>query len=171
MRRWAEVAALALTENERSYPRLEALGKENASLRGERAPEQLEIELLRVKEQMMALQRRMFAASSEKRARDHDVAPRAPEPPLGRREHRMLPTEECVHERRDEDYAAGHSRVSRMRPELVPAHPERPFDLTRCSTCTASEAGPMSTGRHSPAAPIPATKGVPITDAFALPGR
>ena len=61
-----QVATLALAENERLYARLEALAKENASLRGERAPEQLELELLRVKEQMMALQRRMFAASSEK---------------------------------------------------------------------------------------------------------
>ena len=63
------VATLALAENERLYAHLEALATENASLRGERAPEQLKIELLRVKEQMMALQRRVFAASSEKRAR------------------------------------------------------------------------------------------------------
>lgn len=36
-----QVATLALAENERLYARLEALAKENASLRGERAPEQL----------------------------------------------------------------------------------------------------------------------------------
>ncbi|MDB4985534.1 MAG: hypothetical protein JWN04_712, partial [Myxococcaceae bacterium] len=31
--------------------------------------------MLRIREQMMALQRRMFAASSEKRPRDQDAAP------------------------------------------------------------------------------------------------
>ena len=93
-----QVATLALAENERLYARLEALAKESASLRGERAPEQLEMELLRVREQMMALQRRMFAASSEKRPREHDVEPREPEPPLVPREQRKLHVEEHVHE-------------------------------------------------------------------------
>ena len=93
-----QVATLALAENERLYARLEALAKENASLRGERAPEQLELEPLRVKQQMMALHRRMFAASSAQRPREHDVAPREPEPPLGRREQRKLLIEKHVHE-------------------------------------------------------------------------
>ena len=93
-----QVATLALAENERLYARLESLTAQLAELQGKKAPEQLELELLRIKEQMMALQRRMFAASSEKRPREHDIAPREPEPPTGPREQRKLPLEEHVHE-------------------------------------------------------------------------
>jgi transposase len=93
-----QVATLALAENERLYARLEALTKQLAALEGKRSPEQLELELLRVREQMMALQRRMFAASSEKRARESDAAAAKPEPPTGTREQRKLPLEEHVHE-------------------------------------------------------------------------
>ena len=60
-----QVATHALAENERLYARLEALTKQFAALEGKRSPEQLELDLLRVREQMMALQRRMFAASRE----------------------------------------------------------------------------------------------------------
>ena len=94
-----QVAALALAENDRLYARLEELTKQLAALRGAKAPEQLELELLRIQEQMMALQRRMFAASSEKRPRDQDKAPAAkPEPPSSPREQKKLRLEECVHE-------------------------------------------------------------------------
>lgn len=93
-----QVATLALAENERLYARLESLAAQLAELQGKKAPEQLELELLRVKEQMMALQRRMFAASSEKRPREHATAMREPEPPFGPREQRKLPVAEHVHE-------------------------------------------------------------------------
>jgi hypothetical protein len=68
-----QVATLALAENERLYTRLEELTKQLAALKGTKAPEQLELELLRIREQMMALQRRAFAASSEKRPRDSET--------------------------------------------------------------------------------------------------
>ncbi|MDB4977681.1 MAG: hypothetical protein JWN48_6022 [Myxococcaceae bacterium] len=93
-----QVATLALAENERLYTRLEALTKQLAALSGAKAPEQLELELLRIHEQMMALQRRAFAASSEKRPRDQDAAPSKPEPPDSVREQKKLPLEEHVHE-------------------------------------------------------------------------
>ena len=65
-----QVAQLALAENDRLHKRLEAIVKEMAVLKGESGAEQLEIELLHLKEQMSALQHRMFAASSEKRSRN-----------------------------------------------------------------------------------------------------
>lgn len=92
-----QVATLALAENERLYARLETLTKQVAALEGKKTPEQLELELLRVREQMMALQRRMFAASSEKRTRESDAAPAKPEPPRGPRDQRKLRLEEHVH--------------------------------------------------------------------------
>jgi transposase len=93
-----QVAELAVAENARLYRRLEALAKENAELKGEDGDKQLELELLRIKEQMAALQHRMFGASSEKRSRDKDGEPRSPEPPSGPREQRHLPVEEHVHQ-------------------------------------------------------------------------
>ena len=68
-----QVATLALAENERLYVRLVSLTAQLAELQGKKAPEQLEFELVRVREQTMALQRRVFAASSEKRPREHNV--------------------------------------------------------------------------------------------------
>ena len=65
-----QVAQLAVAENDRLHKRLEALVLENAALKGESGAKQLEMDLLHLKEQMAALQHRMFAASSEKRPRD-----------------------------------------------------------------------------------------------------
>ncbi len=62
-----QVATLALAENERFYARLEALSEQFAALSDAKAPEQLELESVRIGEQVMALQRRTFGASSEKR--------------------------------------------------------------------------------------------------------
>ena len=93
-----QVATLALAENERLYARLEALTKQLAELEGKKSPEQLELELIRIKEQMMALQRQMFGSSSEKRPRESDAAPATPAPPHGPREQRKLRLEEHVHE-------------------------------------------------------------------------
>ncbi len=62
-----QVATLALAENERFYARLEALSEQLAALSDAKAPEQLELELVRIDKQMIALQRRTFGASREKR--------------------------------------------------------------------------------------------------------
>lgn len=94
-----QVAKLTLAENQRLYARLEALARENAELKGEGGDKQLELELLRLKEQMAALQRQLYGASSERRPRDKDGdAPSSPpEPPSGPRAQRDLPIEEHVH--------------------------------------------------------------------------
>jgi transposase len=61
-----EVAKLLEKENARLQARLEALVRENAALRGDSGTKQFEIEIVRLQEQMAALQRKVFAASSEK---------------------------------------------------------------------------------------------------------
>jgi transposase len=61
------VARLLVHENERLHRRLTALLQENARLRGVGEREQLGLEIQQLQEQMAALQRRLFAASSEKR--------------------------------------------------------------------------------------------------------
>jgi transposase len=62
-----QVAHLLAQENARLHQRLTALLQENARLRGVGAREQLTLEIQRLQEQMAGLQRRLFAASSEKR--------------------------------------------------------------------------------------------------------
>jgi transposase len=62
-----QVAPLLVHENARLHQRLTALLQENARLRGVGAREQLTLEIQRLQEQMAGLQRRLFAASSEKR--------------------------------------------------------------------------------------------------------
>jgi transposase len=62
-----QVARLLVHENERLHRRLTALLQENARLRGVGEREQLALEIQQLQEQMAALQRRLFAASSEKR--------------------------------------------------------------------------------------------------------
>lgn len=62
-----QVAHLLVQENDRLHRRLTALLQENARLRGVGAREQLALEIQQLQEQMAALQRRLFAASSEKR--------------------------------------------------------------------------------------------------------
>ena len=93
-----QVALLAVAENDRLHKRLEAMVKEMAALKGESGAKQLELELLHLKEQMAALQHRMFAASSEKRPRDKDGKDKAPRGPVEPRKQRFLKLEEQVHE-------------------------------------------------------------------------
>jgi hypothetical protein len=62
-----QVAPLALAENERFNARLEALSEQLAALSDAKTPEQLDLELVRIGEQMMTLQRRRFGASSGRR--------------------------------------------------------------------------------------------------------
>lgn len=93
-----QVAQLAVAENDRLHKRLEALVLENAALKGESGAKQLEMDLLHLKEQMAALQHRMFAASSEKRPRDAKDKDKTPRHPAQPRTQRTLPLEEKVHE-------------------------------------------------------------------------
>jgi transposase len=73
-----QVAHLLVHENTRLHQRLTTLLQENARLRGVGAREQLTLEIQRLQEQMAGLQRRLFAASSEKRAAEVTAAPAAP---------------------------------------------------------------------------------------------
>jgi transposase len=99
-----QVVQLLEKENARLHTRVELLVRENASLRGEEGQKQLELELLRLQEQMKALQQRMFGASSERRARDAGAGEKQkPTPPDGVREQKSLPLEENTHELPDED--------------------------------------------------------------------
>jgi transposase len=82
-----QVAHLLVHENARLHQRLTALLQENARLRGVGAREQLTLEIQRLQEQMAGLQRRLFAASSEKRpaapAADPAAASESPAPARG----------------------------------------------------------------------------------------
>lgn len=94
-----QVAQLLEKENARLHARVESLVRENASLRGDEGQKQLELELLRLQEQMNALQQRVFGASSERRAREAgDAERKKPTPPDGVREQRSLPIEHDTHE-------------------------------------------------------------------------
>lgn len=94
-----EVAKLLEKENARLHARLEALVLEVAALRGESGKKQYEIEIVRLQEQMAALQRKLFAASSEKQSKaKDDAAERSkPEAPTSRREQKTLPIEPVEH--------------------------------------------------------------------------
>lgn len=74
-----QVAQLLEFENKRLHARLSELTKTLAELRGENGPEQLALELTRLREQVDRMQHRLFGAKSEKRAsgtrrRDGDEA-------------------------------------------------------------------------------------------------
>jgi transposase len=76
-----QVAHLLVHENERLHQRLTALLQENARLRGLGAREQLALEIQQLQEQMAGLQRRLFAASSEKRPAAAAATPGEDRPP------------------------------------------------------------------------------------------
>ena len=58
-----QVAQLLDAENRRLHERLAKLIEENAALKGKSAPQQLSLELVRLQEQLAAMQKRMFGAS------------------------------------------------------------------------------------------------------------
>jgi transposase len=95
-----QVAELLDKENARLHARIDALIKENATLRGADGQKQLEIEVLKLQEQMSALQRKVFGASSERRPHDDGAEgeKKKPTPPDGVREQKSLPIEEVTHE-------------------------------------------------------------------------
>lgn len=71
---------LLLAENERLHKRLQQLSDKLATLEGKDGAQQLALEILQLQEQMAGLQRRMFAASSERREGD-EPKPKAEEKP------------------------------------------------------------------------------------------
>ena len=96
-----QVALLLQGENDRLHKRLDALTRENARLKGLDETKQLELEMMRLQEQMDALQRRLFAASSEKRTGDdgdEDKKKKAPRTGHGPKPQPELPIVEQTHE-------------------------------------------------------------------------
>lgn len=80
-------------ENERLHQRLRALVEELAAYKGEKAPEQLSLELATLSEQMQGLQKRVFGDSSEKR--EYDKPPIETSTP--RATHGRTPQERLLH--------------------------------------------------------------------------
>lgn len=95
-----QVAELLDKENARLHARVESLLKELATLRGGDAQKQLELEVLKLQEQMSSLQRKVFGASSERRPHGDGAEgeKKKPAPPAGVREQKSLPLEEVTHE-------------------------------------------------------------------------
>jgi transposase len=87
------VAQLLEKENARLHDRLHALTLELAAARGQEGAAQYELQIVRLQEQLNSLNRRLFAASTEKQARAND-APEPREkakPPAAAREQKQLP--------------------------------------------------------------------------------
>lgn len=100
-----QVAQLLEKENARLHTRLQAMALEIAALRGQEGQAQYEIEIVRLQEQMAALQKKLFAASSEKRNKQDAVQGERKKatPPDGRREQKTLPLEVVEHRLDDAD--------------------------------------------------------------------
>jgi transposase len=94
-------------ENKRLHDRVHALVLALAAARGEEGAEQYEIEIVRLQEQIAALNRRLFAASTEQqnKPRDADEPRERAKPPAAAREQTQLRFEEVVHELDDADRA------------------------------------------------------------------
>jgi transposase len=90
-----QVAKLLEKENTRLHDRVHALTLELAAARGQEGQAQYEIELVRLQEQMAWLQKKLFAASSEKQpqAAAGPAGREKATPPEGRREQKTLPIE------------------------------------------------------------------------------
>lgn len=95
-----QAAALLEKENERLHKRLGSMAKELAAARGEDGKKQYELEVVRLQEQLAAMQRKLYGASSERRPKDKGKKKDKSKatPPEGRREQKSLPIEEVVHE-------------------------------------------------------------------------
>jgi transposase len=96
-----QVATLLEKENARLHTRLKQLLSEIARLRGEDGQKQLELEVMKLQEQMALLQHRLYGASSEKRATKDDGAsndePKQPKTGHGPRAQAALPIIEEEH--------------------------------------------------------------------------
>ncbi len=94
-----QAALLLEQENARLHRRLAELTAELARLKGNDGPKQLQLEIVRLQEQMATLRQEMFGASSEKRPSPPASAKPTKKPTgHGRREQQSLPIEECAHE-------------------------------------------------------------------------
>ena len=93
------VAQLLKKENDQLHDRLYALTLELAAARGQEGSTQYEVEIVRLQEQLAALNRRLFAVSTEKQTKPSETAkPREKAtPPDGAREQKELPFELVVH--------------------------------------------------------------------------
>jgi transposase len=94
------VAQLLEKENARLHDRLHALTLELAAARGKDGGEQYELEVVRLQEQLAALNKRLYAASTEKQpkpSQSPDAAEKA-KPPEGPREQKELPQIDVPHE-------------------------------------------------------------------------
>ena len=100
-----QVAQLLEKENARLHKRLAAMAKEVAALRGEEGHKQYELEIVRLQEQMAALQRKLFAASSEKQKKAGEQAGERTKAkaPDAAREQKELPIELVPHKLQGED--------------------------------------------------------------------
>ena len=87
--RLKELVLTYAAENARLHRRIQELVREIAKLQGRKAGEQLELELSRLQEQMHALQRQVFADSSERREGTEEE--KAPVPRKPRRGHGPRP--------------------------------------------------------------------------------
>lgn len=94
-----QAALLLEQENARLHTRLQELVAEIARLKGNDGHKQLQLEIVKLQEQMATLRQDMFGASSEKRkAKDESPAPRPPRTGHGPRQQTELPVEEQLHE-------------------------------------------------------------------------
>jgi transposase len=83
------VAQLLDNENRRLHDRLHALTLELATARGQEGSEQYELEVVRLQELLASLNRKLFAASTEKQRRPNDASDEPREkatPPAAARE-------------------------------------------------------------------------------------
>ena len=82
------VAQLLEQENKRLHDRLYALTLELAAARGQEGSTQSEVEIVRLQEQLAALNRRLFAASTEKQSKPSETGKphEKATPPEGQRE-------------------------------------------------------------------------------------
>lgn len=96
------VVTLMQAEIERLNERLVELTRKIAELRGEESSKQLEIELIKLREQRAILQRQLFGVSSEKRSRsksdEDEDEKKKKHPGHGPRQQPELPVVEQVHE-------------------------------------------------------------------------
>ncbi len=104
-----QVALLLENENARLHKRLAALVTELAAAKGKEGAEQLELELVKLQEQMALMQQRMFAATSERRSRDKDKSEdqgekkKKPKRGHGPRPQPQLPVQEILAGLKDDD--------------------------------------------------------------------
>ena len=78
-----QIVTLQNQELARLHQRMAQLVSQLAALQGKSGPKQLELELLRLQEQLAAMQHRLFGPSSEKRPQSAPTPPPAPQPRVG----------------------------------------------------------------------------------------